>query len=464
MRPQKAGTQNYFGNSQLEFGTSRLAPIRAAALGWVRPAFTSLASAMAAPRAIIRPPQSTQTPLAAATEGFAASFGQDGGSGSASGGFEDSDEYHGTYFTPTNTMKDFHPKNALPYIRETLHFYRHFPAVLRKEVLSGLTVACMQIPESIAFAFVANVSPVQGLFSTALFLFWSGLLGGKPAMVSGLAGALVVVMRHITLPNGELPSHSPESRLEHLMLTMTFCGLFQILAGALQLSKVTKMIPRAGMLGFLNALAYLMFAAQLSAFQFCPETIGPKFLDCTLGQRKWLKLEMTETWCVLVLVALTMATMLLSPKIPYIGNAVPPSLTALLVASTWEHALNRGVFGVPTRTVGDTAEIDGKMPPFHIPDPGVGGHSIEWAVIFQYAATLALIGLVETLMTFEACHDITGTQPTVFHGNQECVAQGFGNLFCSFFKTLGGVGSAGRGCSHPSHANSRMDWSPLAGV
>ena len=138
------------------------------------------------------------------------------------------------------------------FLGDTYTFYRANPNVLYKEVISGFTVAIMQVPESIAFSFVAGVPPLSGLQATWWMAFITGILGGKPGMISGAAGALAVVVTRLTASDGVLDYLTPDERLKVLYMTMFVCGIFQIGFAIFRLAKLVRLIPETGMIGFMN--------------------------------------------------------------------------------------------------------------------------------------------------------------------------------------------------------------------
>lgn len=324
------------------------------------------------------------------------------------------------------------------YTKNSIQFYKENPKALRKELLSGATVAILQVPESVAFSFVAGVDPIVGLYATVFMGAITGLFGGKPAMISGAAGALAVVAKTITDDTGPLSDLTKDQRVEHLFLTMVFVGIFQMVAGIMQLAKFVALIPETAMIGFMNGLAIIIFLAQLTAFQACDA--AELFQDCTTDERTWLTLREGETWAVMALVFITMLVMHFSPRIPRVGKILPASLVALFVTTFLEHVINRPLIGYDVRTIEDTAPIDGGLPSFAIPSPD----DTDWGVVLSYAVILGAIGLIESVMTLQAVNEITNTAPTVAHSIQECVAQGLGNLVSALFGSMGGDAMIGQ--------------------
>lgn len=198
-----------------------------------------------------------------------------------------------------------------------------------------------------------------------------------------------------------------------------------------------------GMIGFMNGLAIIIFMAQLPAFQYC--TAEPLFIECSLEQRQWLTFQdnPAELTLVLIHVAACMIIMKFFPKIPKIGRWIPASLVALLVGTLFEQTLFRMVFNVATRTVGETAPMNGSAPKFNWPGP-IPNDSQTLQHVFVFAITLAAIGGVESVLTLQACNEITDTVPKVADSNQELFAQGLANLVCGLFSAMGGDAMIGQ--------------------
>lgn len=321
-------------------------------------------------------------------------------------------------------------------------FYRANPRVLYKEVVSGFTVAVMQVPESIAFSFVAGVPPLSGLQATWWMAFVTGILGGKPGMISGAAGALAVVVTDLTSSEGPLAHLTGDERLNVLYMTMFVCGAFQILFAVFRLAQLVRLIPETGMIGFMNGLAIIIFMAQLPAFQYC--TSEPLFIECAAEERQWMTFaaQPLELGLVLVHVVVCMVIMQFFPKIPVVGKVVPASLVGLLVGTLLEWTLFRAALGQGTRTVEETAPIAGEPPKFDWPAIPQDGQTIS--TMLSFAIQLAAIGAVESVLTLQACNEITDTVATVRDSNQECFAQGLANLVSGLFRAMGGDAMIGQ--------------------
>lgn len=272
----------------------------------------------------------------------------------------------------------------------------------KNEVLAGLTVAMTMIPESLSFAILAGFPPLVGLYAAFIMGIITAVLGGRPGMVSGGAGATVVVL--IALMN----SHG----LEYVFAAVAMAGIIQIAVGVFKLGKFIRLVPQPVMFGFVNGLAVIIFTAQLEQFK---EIIN--------GQVQWLTGD--ALLIMTVLVALTIGIILILPKIT---KTVPPSLVAILVVFGIVY-----FFGIETRQVKDIASVSGSLPPFHIPQVPFTWEMLQ--VIFPYGLIMAAVGLTEGLLTLNLVDEITGTRG---RSNKECVAQGTANIANGFFYGMGG--------------------------
>ena len=279
----------------------------------------------------------------------------------------------------------------------------------KNDVLSGLTVALALVPEAIAFAFVAGVDPLVGLYAAFLVGLITGLIGGRPGMISGATGALAVVMVSLVAQHG----------VEYLFAAVVLMGAIQITIGLLKLGKFIRIVPHPVMLGFVNGLAIVIFLAQLKTFQ----------VDGAGGQLAWM--QGNALWIMLGLVALTMAIIHFLPKLT---TAIPSSLAAIIVVS-----LLVIFIGLESRTVGDLASIAGGLPKLHIPMVPFSWETLQ--IILPYSIILALIGLIESLLTLTVIDEITDTRG---RGNKECVAQGSANVVTGFFGGMGGCAMIGQ--------------------
>lgn len=289
---------------------------------------------------------------------------------------------------------------------------------IKNDLLSGLTVALALVPEAVAFAFVAGVAPLVGLYAAAIIGFVTAAMGGRPGMISGATGALAVVMVTLVAQHG----------VQYLFATVILMGLIQMTAGALRLGKFIRIVPYPVMLGFVNGLAIVIFLAQLGQFK----------VPNAEGMLVWM--QGGQLTIMLSLVALTMAIIHFLPKLT---TAVPSSLAAIVVVT-----LITLFFDLDTRTVVDfvatmtgnaEASIAGGLPSFAIPMVPFTLETLT--IITPYAFILAAIGLIESLLTLRLIDEITDTRG---RGNKECVAQGTANVITGFFGGMGGCAMIGQ--------------------
>lgn len=277
------------------------------------------------------------------------------------------------------------------------------------EILSGLTVALALIPEAIAFAMIAGLSPLTGLYAAFMVGLVTSIFGGRPGMISGATGAIAVVIVALAKQQG----------VEYIFATVILAGIIQAAAGFLRLGKFIRLVPHPVMFGFVNGLAIVIFLSQLDQF---------KQFDAN-GIATWL--SGARLYVMLGLVALTM---LVIWGLPRLTKAVPSSLVAILAVS--------GIvigFGIDTKTVGDIASVQGGFPPFHIPQIPFNIETLR--IIFPYALIVAGVGLIESLLTLNLIDEITETRGW---GNKECVAQGAANIASGFFSGMGGCAMIGQ--------------------
>ncbi|VAW83264.1 Sulfate permease [hydrothermal vent metagenome] len=279
---------------------------------------------------------------------------------------------------------------------------------VQNEILSGLTVALALVPEAVAFAFVAGVEPLVGLYAAFMVGFLASIFGGRPGMISGATGAMAVVMVSLVADHG----------VEYLFGAVVLTGLLQILAGILKLGKFIRIVPHPVMLGFVNGLAIVIFLAQMQNFQIDVD-----------GSSEWMSGQPLLTFAGLII--LTMAIIHLLPKLT---NAVPSSLVAIVSVSLLVIGLD-----INTNTVGDLASIKGGLPQFHIPDINFDLSTLK--IIFPYAVILAAIGLIESLLTLSLIDEVTNTRG---RGNRECIGQGIANTTTGLFGGMGGCAMIGQ--------------------
>ena len=280
---------------------------------------------------------------------------------------------------------------------------------VKNDILSGLTVSLALVPEAIAFAFVAGVEPLVGLYAAFMMGLIAAVIGGRPGMISGATGAMAVVMVALVSQHG----------VEYLFAAVLLAGIFQIVAGILHLGKFIRMVPHPVMLGFVNGLAIVIFLAQLQQFQ---------------------GVTGSSLWIMLSLIALTM---LIIKFLPRLTTAIPASLVAILVVTAMVFGFDldaRTVQDVLANMTGDpNASIAGGLPSFHLPQVPL---TLEmFYIILPYSLILAAIGLIESLLTLTLIDELTETRG---RGNQECIGQGVGNTVNGFFGGMGGCAMIGQ--------------------
>ena len=275
----------------------------------------------------------------------------------------------------------------------------------KTEILSGLTVAMALIPEAVAFALIAGLSPLTGLYAAFMMGLVTSILGGRPGMISGATGAVAVVLVALAQQYG----------VEYVFAAVILAGVLQIITGALRLGKLMRLVPHPVIFGFVNGLAIIIFMSQLAQFK-----------------------DPTGAWLtgseMFIFLGFVLLTMVIIWGLPKVTKAVPASLMAILSVFGIVAA-----FGIETRTVGDIASIAGGFPPFHIPSVPF---SIETLVIiFPYAAIMAGVGLIESLLTLNIIDEITETRG---RGNKEAAAQGIANILSGLFSGMGGCAMIGQ--------------------
>ncbi|MDY7578973.1 SulP family inorganic anion transporter [Herbaspirillum sp. RTI4] len=274
--------------------------------------------------------------------------------------------------------------------------------------MAGLTSSFALVPECIAFALVAHVHPLMGLYGAMIICTVTALFGGRPGMISGAAGSMAVVIVALVVQHG----------VQYLLATVILSGLLMLLFGALKLGKLIRMVPHPVMLGFVNGLAIIIAMAQLEQFkQATPQGV------------QWLQGMPLLIMCLLVAV-----TMLIVYFLPRLTKAVPPALLAIVGV-----ALASQLLQLPTRTLGDMAHISGNLPSFHLPLVPFSLETLR--IVLPYAVLMALVGLLETLLTFNLTDELTETrgQP-----NRECLALGAANVMSGFFGGMGGCAMIGQ--------------------
>ncbi len=270
----------------------------------------------------------------------------------------------------------------------------------QKEILAGLTVAMTMIPESLSFAILAGLSPLTGLYAAFLMGLVTAVLGGRPGMVSGGAGATVVVLIALAATHG----------VEYLFAAVLLAGTLQLAVGVFKLGKFVRLIPQPVMYGFLNGLAVIIFMAQLAQFKIS-------------GTDDWL-----QGASLYIMGGLTLLTIGLVWFVPKITKAIPASLVAIAVVFALVFSLD-----IPTKKVVDIASVSGSFPSFHLPVVPATWETLT--IIFPYALVMAGVGLIESLLTLNMVDEMTGTRG---NANREAAAQGVANMVNGVFAGMGG--------------------------
>lgn len=290
---------------------------------------------------------------------------------------------------------------------------------IKNDILSGLTVALALVPEAVAFAFVAGISPIVGLYGAFMMGLVTSIFGGRPGMISGATGAMAVVMVHL-VSEGNTLGGSDSMGLQYLFAALLLTGIIQIFAGLFRLGKFVRMIPYPVMMGFVNGLAIVIFISQLGMFK---------------SQGEWL--QGVSLYTMIGLVAITMLIMIF---LPMLTKKIPAALTAIVVVSMVV------IFGeLETETVRSFIVANGGegikagLPSFQFPLISLSLETLFF--ITPYALILAAIGLIESLMTLNLIDELTDSHGS---GNRECVAQGTGNLVNGLFGGMGGCAMIGQ--------------------
>lgn len=273
----------------------------------------------------------------------------------------------------------------------------------KNEIFAGLTVAMTMIPESLSFAILAGLPPLAGLYAAFIMGIVTSILGGRPGLISGGAGATVIVLISLMKSHG----------IEYVFGAVAIAGIFQILVGIFKLGKFIRLVPQPVMYGFVNGLAVVIFMAQLDQFK----------VHTSSGGSEWLSDAALLTMSLLVLLTIAITAIL-----PRFTKAIPASLVAIFAVFLLVWGL-----GIDTRLVKDIASVSGQFPPFHIPDIPFTLETLQ--IILPYGLIMAGVGLTEGLLTLNLVDDITGTRG---NGNRESIAQGIANILNGFFNGMGG--------------------------
>lgn len=282
----------------------------------------------------------------------------------------------------------------------------------KTEVLSGLTVALALVPEAIAFALIAGLSPLTGLYAAFVMGLVTSILGGRPGMISGATGAVAVVIVSLAVDYG----------VEYVFAAVILAGIMQLAAGFLRLGKLMRLVPHPVIFGFVNGLAIIIFMSQLDQFKS--------------SDGSWMSGS-----SLFIFLGLVLITMLVIWGLPKLSKAVPASLIAILAVFGLVLAFN-----IDTKTIGDIASIQGGFPPFHIPQLPFTLETLQ--IIFPYAAIVAGVGLIESLLTLNIIDEITETRG---RGNKEAVAQGTANILSGLFSGMGGCAMIGQSLINTSN-------------
>ena len=294
-------------------------------------------------------------------------------------------------------VKDYIPKEGPSF------------SLFRIEILAGLTVALALVPEAIAFAFVAGVAPLSGLYAAFLVGLITAVIGGRPGMISGATGALAVVMVSLVADHGA----------QYLFATVVLMGILQILSGIFRLGKFIRMVPQPVMLGFVNGLAIVIGISQLNQFK----------TTNSLGESVWMSGNtLLYSYCIVVI------TMIVIWILPKFSKVFPSTLVAILLSTGLVLS-----FDIPIPRVGDLASVAGGLPSFSMPMVPLNLDTL--IIIFPYAIILAAIGLIESLLTLNLVGEITNKKGGA---SKECLAQGISNTVTGFFGGMGGCAMIGQ--------------------
>jgi SulP family sulfate permease len=316
----------------------------------------------------------------------------------------------------------------------TKFIFKNFTFNPKDDILSGLTVALALVPEAVAFAFVAGIDPLVGLYGAFMMGIITSMFGGRPGMISGATGAMAIVMVHLIKQGNDigltLANPIPNLGLQWLFITLLIVGFIQIMAGVFKLGKFVRLIPHPVMMGFVNGLAIVIFLSQLDFFK-----------SGAGDSKSWM--QGSDLYVMVGLVALTMAIMWLLPKLT---KKIPGALTAILVVAAIT-IFGKGLIG-DVSTVGSFIKdgggsgLKGSLPTFQFQIFGlfdsIKGH---WGTIISTASLLAAVGLIESLMTLNLVDDLTETRGS---GNRECIAQGSANIVNGLFGGMGGCAMIGQ--------------------
>lgn len=280
---------------------------------------------------------------------------------------------------------------------------------IKNDLLSGLTVALALVPEAVAFALLAHLHPLTGLYAAFTIGLIASIVGGRPGMISGATGAIAVVIGTLVLQHGQ----------EYLFAAVMMMGFIQITFGILKLGKFIRLVPHPVFLGFVNGLALVILIAQFEHFKVTGAD----------GTHSWI--SGTPLY---IMIALILLTMVIIQYLPRFTKAIPSTLAAIVVGTLIVLGL-----GLDTRTVADMASIKGVFPPFHLPEIDLSWEAFK--IVFPYAIIMALVGLIESLLTLNLVDELT---ETTGHPNRECFGQGVANVVTGMFSGMGGCAMVGQ--------------------
>ncbi|MEE9310065.1 MAG: SulP family inorganic anion transporter [Cocleimonas sp.] len=283
---------------------------------------------------------------------------------------------------------------------------------IKNDLLSGLTVALALVPEAVAFALLAHLHPLTGLYAAFTIGLIASIVGGRPGMISGATGAIAVVIGGLVLTHGE----------EYLFAAVMMMGLIQVIFGILKLGKFIRLVPHPVFLGFVNGLALVILIAQFEHFKI-------PVVGAAEGVHEWITGN-----SLYIMIALILLTMAIIHYLPRFTKAIPSTLAAIVVGTLIVLGL-----GLDTRTVADMASIKGVFPPFHLPEVDLSWEAFK--VVFPYAIAMAAVGLIESLLTLNLVDELT---ETTGEPNRECVGQGVANVVTGMFGGMGGCAMVGQ--------------------
>ena len=286
----------------------------------------------------------------------------------------------------------------------------------KSDILSGLVVAVALVPEAIAFSFIAQVSPIVGLYAAFILGLITALMGGKPGMISGATGAVAIVLvgvsiasKEILIAQGLTGDALSFGIIQYITLTGIVAGTIQILIGVFKMGKFIRLVPQPALHGFVNGLAVVIATSQF------------KFLD----------------GAGMIMYGIIIGTMAIMYFLPKFTSAIPGGLVAIILFTLAVYFT-----GADTKLVGDLAnltEFKGLLPQFHIPDVILDFDA--FMLVLPYAVIVALVGVIESLLTLSVLDEISNTRGSA---NQECIAQGTGNITCGFFGAMPGCAMIGQ--------------------